>query len=115
MFVFFTISPPNYYILGHRCQLANIDLAGSDLAGIKNVGSWAECSEHCSNNADCQSFTWVGPDFTPNPEQRQDCYLKNGVPSQSTLMGVASGTSDCLTPTPPMEAHLFQDSKGDIF
>ena len=90
--------------------------SGIDIATIKDVASWADCGELCSNNPDCKSFTWVGPGPDVSVlDLIQDCFLKNAVPSQSPLTGVHSGVSDCLTQKPPTEAYLFQDSKGDFF
>ena len=82
-------------MLEHECQLMNIDLNGSDLGpGIENIPSWQECATLCTENDQCDSFTW-------NSGEESQCWLKRGVPKAIKNTERISGTASCFKPTSP--------------
>ena len=65
-------------------------LYGSDIGSpIQDIPSWEECGDLCSNNADCDSFTWLS--------SQSQCFLMTGEPNQLLPNpGAFSGMSTCL-------------------
>ncbi|XP_062870655.1 coagulation factor XI-like isoform X2 [Trichomycterus rosablanca] len=73
-----------------------VDFRGSDYHELK-LNSYNECQEKCTNDSDCQFFSFVTEKF-PLPEKRRTCYLKYSwtvpiLPQIVRTPGIVSGFS----------------------
>ena len=77
------------------CEYLDTDLPGNDIDATLNVATWEDCSELCSRNRDCTSWTWVADTYTINPKIIRKCHLKDGNPARSGVTGLISGVAGC--------------------
>jgi|ERR1711953_151553 len=94
-----------------KCQLLDIDLTGWDILkdGIGDIFSWSECAALCTTNINpkCDSFTWES--------LYNKCWIKTGIPNQSTYKGAISGTAECLNPASNWVKVFSHDVAGGVF
>ena len=77
------------------CEEIDTDLVGNDIDVVLEVSTWEECSHICQQRSDCSFWTWVGDEYTTNPDIIHECHLKNSDSGREKATGLVSGSSDC--------------------
>ena len=78
------------------CISNNADYSGPNLQYFRNVQSWWQCSQHCTENKQCKVWIWLSERWNDKP-YINDCYLKAETTGLITAgkIGAVAGTKHC--------------------